>query len=156
MTKILFVCHGNICRSPMAEAVFRHMLEERSLGERIAVDSAAVSAEEIGNPVYPEANRTLVAHGLPASNHHAWQLTRADYDRYDFFIGMDQENIYRMRQIFGGDSQRKVGLLLAYTEHPREVEDPWYTGRFDRVFDLITQGCQALLEALLADEAGQA
>ena len=156
MKKVLFVCHGNICRSPMAEAVFRHMLEERSLGERIAVDSAAVSAEEIGNPVYPEANRTLVAHGLPASNHHAWQLTRADYDRYDFFIDMDQENIYRMRQIFGGDSQRKVGLLLAYTEHPREVEDPWYTGRFDRVFDLITQGCQALLETLLADEAGQA
>lgn len=155
MKKVLFVCHGNICRSPMAEAVFRHMLEERGLGERFAVDSAAVSAEEIGNPVYPEANRTLVAHGLPASNHHAWQLTRADYDRYDFFIGMDQENIYRMRQIFGGDSQRKVGLLLAYTEHPREVEDPWYTGRFDRVFDLITQGCQALLEALLADEAGQ-
>ena len=156
MKKVLFVCHGNICRSPMAEAVFRHMLEERGLGERFAVDSAAVSAEEIGNPVYPEANRTLVAHGLPASNHHAWQLTRADYDRYDFFIGMDQENIYRMRQIFGGDSQRKVGLLLAYTEHPREVEDPWYTGRFDRVFDLITQGCQALLEALVADEAGQA
>lgn len=156
MKKVLFVCHGNICRSPMAEAVFRHMLEERGLGERFAVDSAAVSAEEIGNPVYPEANRTLVAHGLPASNHHAWQLTRADYDRYDFFIGMDQENIYRMRQIFGGDSQRKVGLLLAYTEHPQEVEDPWYTGRFDRVFDLITQGCQALLEALLADEAGQA
>ena len=156
MKKVLFVCHGNICRSPMAEAVFRHMLEERGLGERFAVDSAAVSAEEIGNPVYPEANRTLVAHGLPASNHHAWQLTRADYDRYDFLIGMDQENIYRMRQIFGGDSQRKVGLLLAYTEHPREVEDPWYTGRFDRVFDLITQGCQALLEALLADEAGQA
>ena len=156
MKKVLFVCHGNICRSPMAEAVFRHMLEERGLGERFAVDSAAVSAEEIGNPVYPEANQTLVAHGLPASNHHAWQLTRADYDRYDFFIGMDQENIYRMRQIFGGDSQRKVGLLLAYTEHPREVEDPWYTGRFDRVFDLITQGCQALLEALLADEAGQA
>ena len=156
MKKVLFVCHGNICRSPMAEAVFRHMLEERGLGERFAVDSAAVSAEEIGNPVYPEANRTLVAHGLPASNHHAWQLTRADYDRYDFFIGMDQENIYRMRQIFGGDSQRKVGLLLAYTEHPREVEDPRYTGRFDRVFDLITQGCQALLEALLADEAGQA
>lgn len=156
MKKVLFVCHGNICRSPMAEAVFRHMLEERGLGERFAVDSAAVSAEEIGNPVYPEANRILVAHGLPASNHHAWQLTRADYDRYDFFIGMDQENIYRMRQIFGGDSQHKVGLLLAYTEHPREVEDPWYTGRFDRVFDLITQGCQALLEALLADEAGQA
>ena len=156
MKKVLFVCHGSICRSPMAEAVKRHMLEERGLGERFAVDSAAVSAEEIGNPVYPEANRTLVAHGLPASNHHAWQLTRADYDRYDFFIGMDQENIYRMRQIFGGDSQRKVGLLLAYTEHPREVEDPWYTGRFDRVFDLITQGCQALLEALLADEAGQA
>lgn len=156
MKKVLFVCHGNICRSPMAEAVFRHMLEERGLGERFAVDSAAVSAEEIGNPVYPEANRTLVAHGLPASNHHAWQLTRADYDRYDFFIGMDQENIYRMRQIFGGDSRHKVGLLLAYTEHPREVEDPWYTGRFDRVFDLITQGCQALLETLLADEAGQA
>ena len=156
MKKVLFVCHGNICRSPMAEAVFRHMLEERGLGERFAVDSAAVSAEEIGNPVYPEANRTLVAHGLPASNHHAWQLTRADYDRYDFFIGMDQENIYRMRQIFGGDSQHKVGLLLAYTEHPREVEDPWYTGRFDRVFDLITQGCQALLVTLLADEAGQA
>ena len=156
MIRVLFVCHGNICRSPMAEFVMKDLVKKKGEAQNFMIASAATSMEEIGNPVYPEANRTLVAHGLPASNHHAWQLTRADYDRYDFFIGMDQENIYRMRQIFGGDSQRKVGLLLAYTEHPREVEDPWYTGRFDRVFDLITQGCQALLEALLADEAGQA
>ena len=152
MKRIVFVCHGNICRSPMAESIFRDMLEKQHLDARYAVDSAAVSAEELGNPVYPAAQTELARHGLPRSAHRAWQLAREDYDRYDFFIGMDMDNVYRMQRIFGGDRQKKIGLLLAYPDTPREVEDPWYTGRFSHVYDEIERGCRALLDALLADE----
>ena len=152
MKSIVFVCHGNICRSPMAEAVFRDMLDRRGLTARYQVDSAAVSAEELGNPVYPEAQAELVRRGLPRSVHRAWQLCRADYDRYDYFLCMDMDNLRRMRVIFGGDPQKKTGLLLSYTNRPREVEDPWYTGRFDFVFDEISEGCCAFLDELLRVE----
>ena len=141
MKRIVFVCHGNICRSLMAEAIFRDLLEKQHLTDRFAVDSAAVSDEELGNPVYPAAQTELARRGLPRSRHTAWQLSRGDYDRYDFFIGMDMDNVYRMQRIFGGDRKHKIGLLLAYTDHPAEVEDPWYTGRFDHVFDEILRGC---------------
>ena len=152
MISILFVCHGNICRSPMAEAVFRDLLEKRGLTARFAVDSAAVSAEELGNPVYPEAQAELARRGLPRSDHRAWQLKREDYDRYDCFLCMDRDNVRRMQRIFGGDPQGKIRLLLACTGHPREVEDPWYTGRFDLVFEEIREGCRALLDELVRAE----
>lgn len=152
MKRIVFVCHGNICRSPIAEAVFRDLLKKQGLSERYCVDSAAVSDEELGNPVYPAAQTELERRGLPRSTHIAWQLSKEDYDRFDFFIGMDMDNIYRMQRIFGGDRNHKIGLLLAYTDHPREVEDPWFSGRFVQVFDEIAEGCQALLDELIRDE----
>ena len=152
MVKILFLCHGNICRSPMAEAVFRDMLKRRGLSERYEVDSAAVSSEEVGNPVDFSANRELERHGLPRSEHRAWQITREDYDRYDYFIGMDRDNVIRMRMIFGGDEKGKTGMLMGFTDEPREIEDPWFTGRFEHVYEEIVEGCEALLEELLRDE----
>lgn len=149
MPNILFVCHGNICRSPMAEIIFRHMLEERGLTEEFQVDSAAVSAEELGNPIYPEARDTLRQHGLNPGNHRAWQLQRGDYDRFDFFLCMDMSNLSRLRMIFGGDPKCKCALLLAYTNRPREMEDPWYTGRFERVYQEICEGCEGFLQKLI-------
>ncbi|MGN0778768.1 MAG: low molecular weight protein-tyrosine-phosphatase [Aristaeellaceae bacterium] len=154
MKKVLFVCHGNICRSPMAEVIFRELLVRRGLTDRFTVDSAAVSSEELGNPVYPSAQQELTRRGLPASDHRAWQLSRADYDRYDYFVAMDMDNAYRMLRIFGGDEQCKISLLLGHTNRPGDVEDPWFTFRFDYVFDEITRGCEALLTDLLKDERG--
>ena len=151
MKKVLFVCHGNICRSPMAESVFKQMLKERGLTELFSADSAAVSSEELGNPVYPPAQRELERRGLPRSGHHAWQLSRSDYARYDYFLGMDAGNMRLMRRIFGGDPQGKVKLLMSYTGRQIEVEDPWYTDRFDFVFDEISRGCEAFLDAVLED-----
>ena len=148
MTRILFVCHGNICRSPMAESVFAAKVRERRLEWAYTADSEAVSAEEIGNPVHPGTQRELVRHGLPRSGHRAWQLGKADYDRYDLFIGMDRENLRRMERIFGGDPLHKIALLMAYTGEPREIEDPWYTDRYDVVYDEVDAGCEALLNEL--------
>ena len=155
MIKILFVCHGNICRSPMAEAVFKNLVRERGVEDWFLVDSAAVSAEELGHPVYPAAQAELRRRGLGASSHRAWQLSRADYDRYDLLIGMDMDNVCRMQRIFGGDREKKISLHLACTDTPHEVEDPWYTGRFGFVFDEIEAGCRALLEKLIRDEERQ-
>ena len=152
MTKILFVCLGNICRSPMAEMILRDMVRRRGLEAEFVIASAATSTEEIGNPVYPPARRMLASHGIDCGGKRAVQLCRADYDRYDCFVGMDMDNVRRMRHIFGGDDQGKISLLLHYTDRPGDVEDPWYTLRFDHVFDEITRGCQALLAELLREE----
>ena len=152
MTKIIFVCHGNICRSPMAEAIFRHLVEERGLSDRFQIDSAAVSDEEVGRPVDLEANAELERRGLPRSQHIARQLTAEDYDRFDYFLGMDTNNYNRMKYLFGGDPRKKVGLLMGYTDRPREIEDPWYSGRFSRVYDEIEEGCRAFLDELLRSE----
>ncbi len=148
MKRICFVCHGNICRSPMAEAVFKDMIVREGLTDCFEADSAAVSSEELGSPVYPPAAREMARRGLPRSNHRAWQLRVSDYDKYDMFICMDRSNLRWMNSIFGGDPQGKVSLLLAHAGEAAEVDDPWYTGDFAQAYDDIERGCAALLAEL--------
>ena len=147
MKRVLFVCHGNICRSPMAEMIMKHLVRERGLADYV-IDSAAVSREEIGNGVYPPAKRELAAHGVCCDAHCARQITAADYDRWDYLIGMDMSNITRMLRIFGHDDAGKVHRLLDFTGRPADVADPWYSDRFDIAFSDILRGCEALLDYL--------
>ena len=148
MIRVLFICHGNICRSPMAEFILRDMLERTGREGEIAVSSAAVSREELGNPVYPPARRILAAHGIRCEGHAARQMSAQDYEKYDLLIGMDSSNITRMRRICGGDPDGKLHLLLDYTNRPGEVADPWYTDDFQATWEDVTEGCQGLLKAL--------
>ena len=148
MIKILFVCHGNICRSPMAEFVMKDLVRKAGLESQFHIASAATSAEEIGNPVYPPARRKLAEHGINCSGKTARQLTRADYDRYDLLIGMDNANLRNMRRICGGDSDGKVRLLLEFTGRSGEVADPWYTGDFETTWRDVLEGCSGLLSHL--------
>ena len=148
MIKILFVCHGNICRSPMAEFVMKDMAAKAGAGERFVIDSAATSTEELGNPVYPPARRELAAHGVFCGPHTARQMTRADYDKYDLLIGMDSANIRNMTRICGGDPDGKLQLLLHYTGQTHDGADPWYTDDFDAAWRDIESGCRALLAQL--------
>ena len=156
MKKILFVCHGNICRSVTAEFVMRRMAEEAGVGERLEVDSAATSREEIGNPIYPMALRTLEAHGIHGARHAARQVTCADYDYFDMLVLMDEENLHGIRRIIPFDPEGKISLLLDHTDprdtshHGRDVADPWYTRNFDAAWDDIVTGCRALLEELFS------
>ena len=149
MKRILFVCHGNICRSPMAEIIFRDLVEKRGCTNRYFVASCATSSEEIfggvGNPVYPAAREVLARHGLSTGEKRAVLLRRSDYEKYDLLLGMDEKNVRNMLRILGGDPLGKVGRLLPY-----DVEDPWYTGAFDTVYRQICEGCTALLERLEA------
>ena len=146
MTRVLFVCHGNICRSPMAEFVMKDMVHRRGLDDRFEIASAATSREEIGNPVYPPARRKLAEHGISCGGHHARQMTREDYDRYDYIVGMDMANLRNICRIAGGDPMGKVSLLLDHTARAgQEVADPWYTGDFDETWDDVTEGCEQLL-----------
>ena len=145
---ILFVCHGNICRSPMAEFVMKQLVEEAGRSDEFAIASAATSTEEIGNPVYPPARRKLAEHGIGCAGKTARQMTRADYDRYDLLVGMDEANIRNMRRISGGDPEGKIHQLLAFTDRPGEVADPWYTGNFDATWRDVLEGCQCLLNKI--------
>ena len=145
MTKILFVCHGNICRSPMAEFVMKDLVKQQGWERQFEIASAATSREELGNPVYPPARRKLAEHGISCDGHHARQITRADYDYYDLLIGMDSANLQNMRRAFGGDPEGKVHLLLDYTGQARDVADPWYTGDFEATWRDVDAGCRALL-----------
>lgn len=148
MTKILFVCHGNICRSPMAEFVMKDLVQKAGLTRQFLIASAATSTEEIGSPVYPPARRKLSEHGISCQGKAARQLRRKDYAEYDLLIGMDQENLRNMRCICSGDPEGKIHLLLEFAGRSGEVSDPWYTGDFDAAWRDIEAGCRGLLRRL--------
>ena len=151
MTKILFVCHGNICRSTMAACVFADLAARAGLSERCIVDSAATSTEEIGNPIYPPAARKLREKGVPILPHAARQITRRDYESFDLIVAMDEYNLRNLRRRIP-DSQEKYRLLLSVTDRPGEVADPWYTRDFETAYQDILRGCRGLLEALINNE----
>ena len=152
MYKIMFVCHGNICRSPMAQFIFQKLAAERRVAHKYEVASSATSREEIwgdvGNPIYPPARAELKKHGIDCGGKRAVQLQKEDYEKYDLFIGMDSRNIANMMRILGGDPENKIHKLMDYTERGGDVADPWYTDRFDVTYTDIYDGCIALLEAL--------
>jgi len=153
MIKVLFVCHGNICRSPMAEFMFKDEIRKLGKEELFEVESAATSTEEIwngvGNPVYPPAKRILAEHGISCEGKRARQLKKSDYDNFDLLIGMDEMNMRNIRRIVGEDPEGKVHMLLDYTGEGRAVADPWYTGNFEKTYSDISQGIEALLSDLL-------
>ena len=170
MTKILFVCHGNICRSTMAEYVMRKLVSERRCEGDIQCSSAATSTEELGNPVHPGTQRVLARHGVPCGKHRARQMTHADYDAYDLVIGMDENNRANMVRLLLGrrgwgygsvtskdlaaaDPDGKIALLLDWSSRPRDIADPWYTGDFETTYADVLEGCESLLNALLAGVA---
>ena len=149
MIKVLFVCHGNICRSTMAEFVMKDLAKKAGLASQFHIESVATSREEIGNPVYPPARRKLAEHGISCDGHAARQLTNQDYDKYDLLIGMDSANLRNMHRICGGDFAGKLRLLMDYTDHHRDVADPWYTEDFEATWQDVLEGCQGLLKELL-------
>lgn len=152
MLKIMFVCHGNICRSPMAEFILKKMVADKGIADRFVIASCATSTEEIwgdiGNPVYPPAKAELKKHGIFCEDKRAVQLKKGDYDQYDLFIGMDSYNVRNMQRILGGDPKGKIRKLMDYTDRGGDVADPWYSDRFDIAYRDIYDGCKALLESL--------
>ena len=146
--RILFVCHGNICRSPMAEFVMKDLVKKAGREEEFYIESAATSTEEIGNNVYPPARRKLAEHGISCKGKTARQLERLDYDRFDLLIGMDSMNIYNMERMCGGDPDDKIRKLMDYTHRTGDVADPWYTGNFEATWRDVLEGCQCLLKQL--------
>ncbi|MBQ8452913.1 MAG: low molecular weight phosphotyrosine protein phosphatase [Prevotella sp.] len=152
MKRILFVCHGNICRSPMAEFVMKDLVCKAGLEDKIYIESAATSTEEIGNEVYPPARRKLAEHGISCKGKTARQMTRGDYDRFDLIVGMDGWNLRNMERICGGDPEDKIHLLMDYTDRPGEVADPWYTGNFDATWRDVAEGCEGLLQWIRQDD----
>ncbi len=152
MIRILFVCHGNICRSTCAHYVLQDMVNRAGLSEAVEIDSAATSREEIGNPVYPPMERTLKSHNIPVLNHRARQLRREDYGKFDLLIGTDDENLYYMNRICDGDPDGKFSLLMDYTNRPgTEISDPWYTRDFERTYQDVVKGCTGLMQRLFGD-----
>lgn len=148
MIRVLFICHGNICRSPMAEFLMKELVRQAGQAEAFCIASAATSAEELGNPVYPPVRRKLAEHGIDCTGKTARQLTRRDYEDWDLLIGMDEENMAGMRRLFGGDPEGKLHMLLEYAGLHRGVADPWYTRDFDAAWQDVTVGCTALLTRL--------
>ncbi len=149
--RILFVCHGNICRSPMAEFVMKHLVAEAGLSDQFEIASAATSTEEIGNPVYPPARRKLAEHGIGCEGKTARQMTRDDYRYYDKVIAMDRNNLRNLRRMFGDDTEHKISLLMDHTRRPGDVADPWYTGDFEATWCDVLEGCRGLLDEIARD-----
>lgn len=145
MVRILFVCHGNICRSPMAEFVMKELVKRHGREQEFLIASAATSTEEIGNPVYPPVKRLLEARGIDCRGKRAVQITAADYEKYDYIVCMDRNNLRNLCRILPNDPRHKVSLLMDHTAHPHDVADPWYTGDFETTLRDVTEGCTALL-----------
>lgn len=148
--KILFVCLGNICRSPMAEFVMKDIVEKTGLSNMFEIASAATSTYEIGNPVYPPARQKLAEHGIECKGKTARQITKRDYEYYDYIVAMDQSNLKNLRAMLGEDKQEKISLLMDYTSRPADVADPWYTGDFQATWNDVTEGCSELLKHILS------
>ena len=151
MIRVMFVCLGNICRSPMAECVLKDMVKKRGLAQRFIIDSSATSTEEIGNPIHYGTRTRLRQAGVLLVEHRATQLKASDYGKYDYFIGMDASNRRNMLRMLGGDPEGKVHLLLDFTDHPHDVADPWYTGNFDATYEDVVAGCEGLLDTVLKE-----
>lgn len=146
MTHILFVCHGNICRSPMAEFIMKDLIRKAGCEKEITVDSVAATTEEIGNDMYPPAKRMLTKKGIPFTPRRARLITKEDYERSDYIVCMDEENLYDLSRLTRGDPEKKVSLLLSWAGRRAEVADPWYTGDFEETYDDLVEGCRALLK----------
>ncbi len=148
MIKLLFICHGNICRSPMAEFVMKDLVSKAGREREFYIESAATSTEELGNPVYPPARVKLAEHGISCAGKTARQVRPDDYERFDLLICMDRNNLRNLRRIIADDPEQKVRLLMDYTGSGRDVADPWYTGDFDATWDDAVAGCRAMLKVL--------
>ena len=148
MKRIMFVCHGNICRSPMAELVMRRLIEERGLSHKYEVASSATSTEELGSPVYPPAREELARHGISSAGKRAVQLSRSDADKYDMLIGMDSANIRNMHRILGEGARGKIYKMMSFAGSDADVADPWYYGGFDRTYREISRAAEALIDML--------
>ena len=146
--RILFICHGNICRSPMAEFIMKDLVKKAGLEDQFLIESAATSSEELGNPVYPPARQKLAEHGISCEGKRARRIRKEDYDRYDYLIGMDSENMYDMNRYWSPDPENKLSLLMEYTGRHRDVSDPWYTRNFEATWQDCLAGCSALLHLL--------
>lgn len=148
MIKILFVCHGNICRSPMAEFVLKDMANKAGISDKLIIESAATSYEEIGNPVHSGTRKKLSEFGISVAGKYARKLIKSDYNNFDYFIGMDSANIKNMNIIFGGDPENKIFKLLEFADEYGDIADPWYTGNFDETYDDVFKGCSALIKRI--------
>lgn len=152
MFRIMFICHGNICRSPMAEFVMKDLVDKKGLADVFTIASSATSTEELGNPVHRGTKKKLAEHGISTAGKVAVQLRRQDYDLYDYLIGMDSRNIINTVRIIGNDPKHKVGRLLEFAGIARDIEDPWYTGDFEQTYQDVLLGCEALLKRILQEQ----
>ena len=148
MIKVMFVCLGNICRSPMAEFILKDMTRKRGIDDKFYIASSATSSEEIGNDVHYGTVRKLNSVGIKVEHRKAIKLKKADYEKYDYIIGMEERNIQSIIGIIGNDKDKKISKLLDFTENPRDIADPWYTGNFDKTYEDIVEGCEAFLKKL--------